>query len=69
MKMNLCHSAPLEMCFCMESFFAKTKIFRFWPKIMDYSQGFDRNRGHCLRSLYSLLEGDMKLRFVPFCST
>ena len=67
MKMNLRHSAPLEMCFCTESFFAKAKILRFWPKTMD--RGFDRNRGHCLRSLYSLLEGDMKLRFVPFCST
>ena len=24
----------------MESFLAKVKIFSFWPKTMDYSQGF-----------------------------
>ena len=40
MKLNLCHSVLLEMCFSMESFFAKVKIFSFWLKTMDYSQGF-----------------------------
>ena len=24
----------------MESFFAKVKIFRFWPKTMDYNKAF-----------------------------
>ena len=24
----------------MESFFAKVKIFRFWPKTMDYDKAF-----------------------------
>ena len=29
------------MCFCLVSFFfAKVKIFSFWPKTMDYSQAF-----------------------------
>ena len=32
------HSAPLEMLFPMESFFAEVKIFRFWPKTMDYNK-------------------------------
>ena len=112
----------------MVSFFAEVKIFRFWPKTMDYSQAFrpksgalfavllllagrcyeaetctillplrysfawylflpkskssdfgrkpwtivrrfDRNRGHCLQSIYSSLEGAMKLKFSPFCSS
>ena len=35
---KLCHSAPLEMCFLMVSFFARIKI---WPKTMDYSPWFD----------------------------
>ena len=40
MKLNLCHSGPLEMLFLMGSFFAEVKIFRFWPKTMDYSPLF-----------------------------
>ena len=28
------------MCFWLVSFFAKVKIFSFWPKTMDYSQAF-----------------------------
>ena len=40
-KLELCHCAPLEICYCMVSFFfAKLKIFSFWPKTMDYSRGF-----------------------------
>ena len=37
---NLRHSAPLEMLFPMVSLFAKVKIFRFWPKTMDYNKAF-----------------------------
>ena len=37
---NLRHSVPLEMPFHMVSFFAKLKIFRFWPKTMDYNKAF-----------------------------
>ena len=37
MKLKLRHSARLEMHFCMVSFFTGIKIFRFWPKTMDYS--------------------------------
>ena len=40
MKVNLCHSVPLEIGFCMISFFAEVKIFRFRPKTMDYSPWF-----------------------------
>ena len=34
------HSVPLEMPFHMVSFLAKVKIFRFWPKTMDYNKAF-----------------------------
>ena len=37
---NLHYSAPLEMLFPLVSFFDAVKIFRFWPKTMDYSQAF-----------------------------
>ena len=37
---NLCHSASLEMPFPMVSLPPRIKIFRLWPKTMDYSQGF-----------------------------
>ena len=32
-KLNLHHSAPLEVSFLMVSFLAGIKKFRFWPKI------------------------------------
>ena len=38
---NLHHSAPLEMLFLMVSTLTKVKIFRFWPKTMDYNS-FDQ---------------------------
>ena len=34
MKLKFTLLTPLEICFCMASFFAKVKIFRFWPKSM-----------------------------------
>ena len=37
---NLRRSVPLEMPFHMVSFLAKVKIFRFWPKTMDYNKAF-----------------------------
>ena len=40
MKPRFSSSAPLQMYFSLESFLAKVKIFRFWPKTMDYSQAF-----------------------------
>ena len=40
-SLHLHHSAPLEMLFPMASFFDELKIFRFWPKTMDYSPWFD----------------------------
>ena len=46
----------------MVSLFGKIDISR----TMDYSQGFGRNLAHSLRSVYSTLEGAMKLKFVPF---
>ena len=39
-SLNLHHSVPLEMPFHMVSFLAKVKIFRFWPKTMDYNKAF-----------------------------
>ena len=40
MKLKFCHSVPLEMCYCLVLFFAEVKIFRFWPKTMDYNKAF-----------------------------
>ena len=37
------HYVPIELCICMDSFFAEVKIFRLWPKTMDYSKAFDRS--------------------------
>ena len=50
-----------EVTFLMASFFAGIKIFRFWPKTMDYRKAF--------RSIYlcthnSSLEGATKLKFA-----
>ena len=53
----------------MVSFLAKVKIFRFWPKTMDYNKAFYRNRGVFLRFFYSTVEGAMKLKFASFCSS
>ena len=41
-------------------------IFSFWLKTMDYSQGFWSKLSALLRTLYSSLEGAMKMKFVPF---
>ena len=38
---NLRHSAPLQMLFQMAFFSDNVKIFRFWPKTMDYNPWFD----------------------------
>ena len=35
------HSAPLDIIFQMQSFFAEVKISIFRPKTMDYSPWFD----------------------------
>ena len=42
-KLTFVHAAPIDIYFCVVSFFAKVKIFIFWPKTMDYIrivQGF-----------------------------
>ena len=52
MKLKLHHSAPLEMPFPMISFFVKVKIFIFWLKTMDYSQGFCSKLTSFLWSFY-----------------
>ena len=41
MKLKFCQTARLEVCYCLESFTAEVKIFRFWPKTMDYNPWFD----------------------------
>ena len=40
MELKFVHSVPLEVPFPMASFFAGIKLFRFWPKTMDYSKVF-----------------------------
>ena len=40
MKLKFAQYTPFEMGVCVISFFVKIKIFRFWPKTMDYSQAF-----------------------------
>ena len=39
MKLKLCQFTALEVCFCVASFFAEVKVFNFWLKTMNYSQG------------------------------
>ena len=39
MKLKLCQLAALEVCFCVAFFFAEVKVFNFWLKTMNYSQG------------------------------
>ena len=41
MKLKFCQTARLEVCYRLGSFLAKVKIFRFWPKTMDYNPWFD----------------------------
>ena len=36
MKLKFCQTACLDVCYRLESFTAEVKIFRFWPKTMDY---------------------------------
>ena len=50
----------------MVSLFAEIGSISFWPKTMDYSKGV------LIKSCFILnssLEGAMKLKFVPFCSS
>ena len=49
----------------MISYFAEIKIFRFWPKTMDYSPLF---QAISFSILNSSLEGAMEPKFAPFCS-
>ena len=48
--------------------FAEVKIFRFWPKTMDYSKAFWPKLSSSFGSIYSKVEGVTKLNFVQFCS-
>ena len=53
----------------MESFFAKSKFLVFGQKPWTIIRRFGRNRAHCLWSFYYKVEGVMKLKFAPFCSS
>ena len=54
----------------MVSFLGIVKIFRFWPKTMDYNKAFlPKSTGDFLRPFYSTVEGATKLKFAPFCSS
>ena len=48
----------------MESYFFEVNIFRFWPKMMDYSKAFCSLCAH-----NSSLEVATELKFVSFCSS
>ena len=39
MKLKFCQTTRLEVCYRLEYFFAEVKIFRYWPKTMDYNPG------------------------------
>ena len=41
MKLKVCQTARLEVCYRLEAFIAEVKIFRYWPKTMDYNPWFD----------------------------
>ena len=41
MKLKFWQTTHLEVCYHLGSFTAEVKIFRFWPKAMDYSPWFD----------------------------
>ena len=52
--------------------------YPFWPKSKFSDSGkkpwtiirrFEQNRGDFLRTYYSRVEGAMKLKFAPFCSS
>ena len=45
------------------------KVQYFGQKPWTVIRRFCRNRGHSLWSFYSTVEGDMKLKFAPFCSS
>ena len=53
----------------MISFFADVKFSDFGQKPWTIIRRFYQNRGIFLRSLYSTVEGAMKLKFAPFCSS
>ena len=36
MKLKVCQTARLEVCYRLEAFIAEVKIFRFWPKTMNH---------------------------------
>ena len=41
MKLKFCQTARLEVCYRLVSFLSKVKMFKFWPKTMDYNPWFD----------------------------
>ena len=71
MSSNLHHSAPQEMLFPMVSFFAEVKIFRFWPKTMDYrSNKAFSPKSRSFFAVFLLFRGRCyELKFAPFCSS
>ena len=69
MKLKICHNARLEVCYCLESFFAESNFSDFGQKPWTIIRRFDRNRGYYLWSIYSTVEGAMKLKFASFCSS
>ena len=61
MKLKFSHSARLEVCYCLVSFFAEVKIFNFWPKTMDYSPWFYFWESEkCLRKVYHFVVNEKR---------
>ena len=59
----------LRCSFRWNNFSAKAKFSFSGRKPWTIIRRFGQNRGHSLWSFYSSLEGAMKLKFVPFCSS
>ena len=59
----------LRYSFIWYHFLPKSKFSDFGQKPWTIIRRFYRNRGDFLWSSYSTVEGAMKLKFVPFCSS
>ena len=69
-EVEICTILLLLRCpFRWNPFLPKSKFSDFGQKPWTIIRRFGRNRGHSLWSFYSSLEGAMKLKFAPFCSS
>ena len=67
---EICAILFLLRCpFIWYHFLPMSKFSDFGQKPWTIIRHFYRNRGDFLRSIYSTVEGAMKLKFAPFCSS